>query len=356
MAVTLRHIAEAVGVSTMTASRCLRGSGRVDPATRRLIQDAARRLGYFKQHGALTAKSRPPTDRGLRVLLPILQYNANGVESPHGRAVVRGLRARLEETGGRLVMESVTSLADLLAVCKSQRLHAIVLRDQLPEEWIARLRNRYPVIYAVATDSQSGVDCIYTNEHRSASEILRYLSARGHERIVWLGIMDHHTSHEQIPGVFPAIHTHGVRYGAWANITICRANPALQTLMILDRDWRTQSLTDVLREAREKILALSPRPTAIVTPADTIALEMIRVLGEAGLRVPQDISIIGYGGLETHAAHLTTVRMPMELLGRMIPELIERRLADPASLPMSFQLEASLQPGETVADISTRKK
>src|SRR5262249_10102174 len=137
-----------------------------------------------------------------------------------------------------------------------------------------------------------------------------------------------------------AVSVHGARHAAWANVAHCQLVGERLPLILEERDWRTQDLDTVVSRGVEKILALRPKPTAVVCSCDPIALSLTQILRARSFSVPQDFSIISYGGAEevrTSKPSITSVEMPMETIGRVIPELIERRQADPNAVPISVQ-------------------
>jgi DNA-binding LacI/PurR family transcriptional regulator len=147
---------------------------------------------------------------------------------------------------------------------------------------------------------------------------------------------------------------HGARHAAWANIAYCQLAGQKQPLILVERDWRTQDLDTVVVEGVRQILALQPRPTAVVCSCDPIATSLVAALRRRELKVPQDISIVSYGGsAEAKGAvpSISSVEMPMETIGKMIPELIERRLADPNAVPISVQFQTTLYQGASVSTV-----
>jgi DNA-binding LacI/PurR family transcriptional regulator len=363
MSVTLKHIADELGVSQMTVSRALRGVSRINHETRRRVREVAVRMGYQPIAGVML----PPTvrngkgDHTLRVLLPTIsrRIGADGGSWFLDR-MAASMRSRLEFCAGRLTEQHFPGIDDLLAECEEGHYHGVVLRQPLPQGWVRRLQKIAPVIYAVEFDHQLDVDSVYSNEHRSASMVLDYLGQRGHTDIAWLGILDRNAPFQVIFDALDestfadrqAISVHGARHAAWANIAYCQLVGQTQPLVLIERDWRTQDLNVCVEQGVDRILSLPQRPTAIVCSCDPIALSLMQILKARGLSVPDDISIISYGACEEARAArptLTAVEMPMETIGKVIPELIERRLADPNAVPISVQFQTTLWEGESVS-------
>ena len=234
-----------------------------------------------------------------------------------------------------------------------------MLRQPIPTDWLNVLREMLPIVYAVSYDHQAGVDSLYTNEHRSAAMIYNKLTDLGHREIGWFGIVDRHSATHQWGEMFESnclvdrlcCSIHAVRYAAWANLAYCQVSRFKQPMILVERDWRFQSLEDAVRDAVDQFLQLRPQPTAIVTPADEIGLTMIDILQQRGLKVPDDVSVVSYGSTikgQHDTPDIASVILPMAAIGKAIPELIRRRLADPNALPVSMQLETDFLDGRSL--------
>lgn len=363
MPVTLKHIADELGVSQMTVSRALRGVSRIKPQTRQMVRETAIRLGYQPIGGVML----PPTVRSgkgnhtLRVLLPTISRRI-GAESGSWwlDQMVLAMRGRLDLSNGRLVEQHFSEFDDLIKEYQRGRFHGVVLRQPLPNAWVKRLLELAPVIYAVEFDHQLGVDSVYSNEHRSAAMVLDYLWSHGHRQIAWFGVLDRNSPYYVVNDALSeasvadrqAISVHGARHAAWANIAYCQLASQKQPLVLVERDWNTQDLDTVVAQGLERILACNPRPTAVVCSCDPVALSLADALKRRELHVPKDMSIVSYGGSEevrTAGPSITSVEMPMETIGRVIPELIERRVADPQAVPISVQFQTTLYEGKSVS-------
>ncbi|HTS19545.1 MAG TPA: LacI family DNA-binding transcriptional regulator [Verrucomicrobiae bacterium] len=369
MSVTLQHIAQEVGLSTMTVSRALRGVSRINPETRRRVREAAQRMGYQPISGVMFAPSvrGGKGDHSLRILLPTVtrRIGADGGSWWLDR-MASAMLARVRLSNGRLVEQHFEDIEGLLLECERSRYHGVVLRQPLPHSWVERLLKMTAVAYAVEFDHQLGVDSVYSNEHRSAAMVLDYLTQRGHTHITWFGILDRYSPYQVIFDALDetrmsdrqAFTVHGARHAAWANIVYCQLARDQQRLVLVDRDWRTQDLDSTVARGLDQILAMRPRPSAIVCSCDPIALSLVKLLADRKLDVPGDISLLSYGGSEEVRAvtpPITSIEMPMETIGRVIPELIERRLADPQAVPISVQFETTLREGGSVSTTGRRK-
>jgi LacI family transcriptional regulator len=366
MPVTLKDIADELGVSQMTVSRALRVVSRTSPETRRRVREVAARMGYQAIQGVM---GRPAVRSGkgnhsLRLLIPTVCCEVNKDAGAWWLdRLVSAVRRRLVLSNGMLHVEHYPDIESLKEAYRAGRYHGLVLRQPLPHEWIEELLEIGPVIYAVEFDHQLGVDSVYSNEQRSAGMVLDHLSRMGHERVAWFGILDSYAPWQVIFAARDdssvtdrqAFSVHGARHAAWANLCYCQLSGQQLPLILLHRDWRSQGLEEVVEAGLDRILAIQPDVTAIVSSADVIGVAMMNALRQRGLDVPKDISLVTYGAsswAREADPPLTAVEMPMETIGKLIPELIERRLADPEAVAISVQFETKLHYGQSVRDIT----
>ncbi len=368
MSVTLKDIAEEAGVSPITVSRALRGVGRIGQETRRKVWGTATRLGYQPVDYVIIP---PPVKRGkadhsLQLLAPSVGSHLHDTSgSLFLNRLFAGLDQRLRASNGCVLMGHFDTVDDLIRTWKKHGYQGLVLRQQLPRSWIRALQRIGPIVYAVEFDWQAGVDCVYSNEFRSTADVLSEVHQRGHRSIAWLGILDVYAPHQvvfssneklEITDYLANTTSHGGRLAAWAHLCNFPPPGVHSHLVVVQRDWREKNLSQTISEGIERILKIEPRVTAIVAASDPVALEVLRQLQARGIKVPDDISLISYGGGEELLQVNPTpasVTIPVETIGRVIPELIERRLAFPDATPVSIQFETLFDSGKTLATISS---
>lgn len=368
MSVTLKDIAEEAGVSPITVSRALRGVGRIGQETRRRIWRTATHLGYQSVDYIIIP---PPIKRGkanhsLQLLAPSVGSRLHDASaSLFSNRLLAGLDQRLRASNGCVLMGHFDTVDDLVRTWKKYGYHGIVLREPLPRAWIRALQAIGPVVYAVEFDWQAGIDCVYSNEFRSTANVLREVYDRGHRSIAWLGVLDSYAPHQvvfsaneelEITDYLANTTSHGARLASWEHLCSFPPPGIHSHLVIVDRDWRKKDLAQTVAEGIDRVLKLDPPVTCIVAASDPVALEVLRQLQRNGIRVPDAMSLVSYGGgEELRKVELTpaSVQIPSETIGRVIPELIERRLAFPDATPVSIQFETVFDPGKTLSNLST---
>jgi len=351
--VTMAKIAARVGVTKMTVSRALRGVGRISPAMRDEIRRTAGRMGYLAGNRGILAA---PTHRGSGDLrMSLLLMESPDPKNELSQELLRGLNDRLALCRGRITHIGTATREETLRAWDEHRAHGLVVRRLLPPTWVAAFRRRGPVVYATSNDVYSGVDSVYCAEMRMAALVEEYLARHGHRHVAWYSFFDRHESPEindEKTGDLRFGSIHGPRYAAWS--FVARYNPlhATHKVIIQERDWERDSMEQMAARGLNAILSAHPRPTALVASTVYIGHALLREAQARGLRVPGDLSLIMYGGAREareSSPPLTCVVLPHYNIGRAIPELIERRLADPDAIPVSLQFEATIEDGATVA-------
>lgn len=328
---TQRELAAHLGLSYATVSRVFNGDGRVTEPTRRRVLQEAERLG-FRGHALA---------RALRLkksfALGLVGANTGGYWSN----VVAALERRARELGYHVIichrgrdegsMEQIRFLLDrqvdaLIVAPHPTREDPAVLREVTESGTpLLLLNNRlsgFPAHY-VGTDSLTGM--------RRACE---HLIALGHRRIACAaGPEGEYTAMCRVNGYREALQAAGIPYvEEW----ICHAG------------WN-QAAGEV---AGPRLLALSPRPTAIVAANDDVAIGVYLEARKAGLRIPEDLSLVGYSGDRTGsllATPLTTVRQPVDALGRRAAELLLELMGGEHDCLVAEELEDELVIRESCA-------
>ena len=316
MAVTIKDVARAAGVSVASVSRALNGHENVTPETRERIESVARELRYMP-HGAARSLITKRTQT-IGAVLPDLygeffselirgmdvaaQRNRLHllVSSTHGSAseTARALRALQGRVDGLLVMSPYAD-ADLLA-------------DNLPAKLPAVLMN--------TRVSGAAYPSLIIDNYAGAYAMVRHLVERGYRRIALIAGPEQNFDAQErrrgyatalkqfLPGadeiVLPGDFTEGAGY---------RAAQALQ--------------------------AGPDRPDAVFAANDTMALGCLFALNEAGVRVPQDIAVVGFDDIPIAryvTPALTTVRVRIAELG----ERATARLVGAIERPDSARPEA----------------
>lgn len=319
---TIRDVAREAGVGVGTVSRVLSGRPGVALATRTRVEAAMERLGYQPSPVA-RALSRRRTQT-LDVLVPPLTDYVFA-------EVLRGIEQGLADTEYTLVIRTVERAADRERVfrqcCMSGRADGAVIISLIPTpELVDRLRGGFPaVLVDVAYPGLSSVGVDHTT---GATQAVQHCISLGHRRIA---LIDYHP--DPFTPVTPTARQQGYRVAlAEAGLIAPAAYEQLTTYS-----------PEAGAAALDALLAIPEPPTAVIAGSDLHAVGVLDAAERHGRRVPDDLSVVGYGDIRlAQYLELTTVRMPMRLLGQRAVELLFAALAEPSSPPRMIHLPTEL--------------
>ncbi|MBN9106192.1 MAG: LacI family DNA-binding transcriptional regulator [Propionibacteriaceae bacterium] len=327
MKVTLKDVAARAGVSEATASKAVNGRGDIADATRSAVLDAAAALGYFpaKRLDPVTARST-------------ITAITDAIDPSYGVEVLRGLVEEGDRRGIDIVphIESETvepsrSPNEWEATHLAPRsigIVTMVYRARGPVFEVARRRG-IPVIaidpYVVSKDADVTISATNWEGGKLATEHLLEL---GHRRIALINGLS-----EFLPGIE---RMHGYR-AALEEAGVSAGNDNL----IFDGRYTFGSGFD----AAEEIMRLPDPPTAVFALSDRMALGAIRAFETHGVRVPADISVIGFDnspGAELMTPALTTIAQPLSDMGRLAVRTLQDMSAGHPATSTRIKLATSL--------------
>jgi LacI family transcriptional regulator len=297
---TINDVARLAGVSKKTVSRVINRSPLLNPDTRKRVEDVIGEIGYIPN----------PQARGLALRRNFLIGLVH--DNPNAQTVMNVQQGMLEALRGSefemvvrpLDRGSATMLQDLRHFLERQRLFGVLLMPPISEnDSVAALCDsigcRYVRMGSVALDDTDHM--VASNDREAVCAATEYLISQGHRRIGLVG------------------GPHGFRSARERRLgfedALANAGIALPRSMIADGNYTFDSGL----VAAERLLDLTPRPTAIFSSNDEMAAGVIHAARQRGLDIPRDLSIIGFDDTPI-AAHvwppLTTVRWPIASMAR----------------------------------------
>ena len=306
---TIADIARLAGVGVGTASRALRGQPNVSPETRRRILEVAERHSYVPSPTAATLKGG--RTRRVAVVVPHLSRWFFG-------EMLEGIEAVLREAGYDLLLYHVGNLEErrrFFEQLPARRKVDAVMVVGFPVEEAERKRLELMLgVHIVAAGGQHEVyPHVCIDDEQAGRRAMGHLLALGHRRIA----MVEATDPEQ-----PA--QPSGRSAAYAR-ALAEAEVAYDPDLVVTTDWGGEEGA----AAMAQLLTLRDLPTAVYAHSDEVAFGVLRTLRRAGLRVPEDVSVVGIDD-HPHAAllELTTVRQEVrhqgELAARMLLGLLRK--------------------------------
>lgn len=317
---SLADVATIAGVSISTVSKVANGGADVSDATRERVERILKERGYVatrKRKGSLT----PVT---------IL---ARDMHSPYTLDVFRGaLDAAAEaqiDVGIARHPDSPGDLRWIDEIAAAGRRGIIAITSTLDAAERARIaRHGLPLVVIDALNKpDEKTYSIGSTNWAGGLAAAEHLLELGHREIVMLcGYERAHASQARSSGFRAALNAAGVRHGAES---------------VVAGDFTYDSGLEIASE----VLARTERPTAILAASDFQALGAIEAARRAGLRVPEDLSVVGFDDLiiaQISSPPLTTVRQPIKQMGAAAVETIVALIAGSTGRPHHTELATSL--------------
>jgi LacI family transcriptional regulator len=320
----MRDVAAAAGVSLATVSRVLNQLPGIAPETRRRVEQAIEELGL---PGPRPRGGTPkPVEGAVYVRCPYVLTDYFGL-------IVSSIAETLDRHGRQVVLNAGEAVANdpVLQSLASQRPigGAILILPPEPSGDLVRLSSRrFPfVVVDPRTALPRDIPSVSAAHHAGARQLTTYLTGLGHTRIgVIAGPREWLAADARLSGHVAALADVGILL-----------DPSLVR--------HDEPTTAHGYRAAGELLDSTPRPTALVAFNDKVAVGALQAASERGLSVPADVSIAGFDDLDLARAttpQLTTVRQPLQEMGRMAVSLLIRLLDRHALEALHVELATEL--------------
>ncbi|MFD1505086.1 LacI family transcriptional regulator [Georgenia yuyongxinii] len=333
---TLREVASVAGVDVSTASRALRTEtrGTVKSETLERVVATAEALGYRANPFARGLKDHRSMTVGM--LIPDL---ANPLFPP----IVRGIEDGLGEHGYVAILANTDMDPDrerhLLDLFLERRVDGLFLATALRSYPLIEkvVESRIPTVLVNRTMDDKRVSMVTTDDYHGMGLALRHLVNLGHKRIAFVGAA---------PSTSTGYNRHKY-FLAWMD----RLGLPLDEELLVTAPWFNKQSG---AEACDELINRGREFTAIIAASDMIALGCYSSLRAHGLKIPDDVSVVGYNGsrwCDEFNPPLTAVHVPKYDLGRAAADLMLSLLQGPDTEPSRVFLDTSLQVRESTRQI-----
>jgi DNA-binding LacI/PurR family transcriptional regulator len=301
---TLADVAKQAGVSIALVSLVMREAPGASPASREKVFRVARELGYVPDSRARTLR------QGRSQLLGVMF----GVQQPFQADLVEGIYAAAEVAGYDVVLSAVTDTRGedrAIRTLLADRCEALILLGpRSPRAWLAEVAHRLPSIVVTRTVRHPDIDVIRTADAQGIGLAVDHLVSLGHTQIAHIDGGSAPGAEQRRRGFRTAMQRHGLA-------------PQLVSGGHSERDGA---------DATERLLAGPHPPTGILAFNDRCATGVLDTLHRAGVRVPGDVSVVGFDDIHLAGfSHidLTTVRQDAPLMARLAVERAIGRIGSP---------------------------
>lgn len=337
MNVTIKDIAERAGVSMMTVSRVINNSGYVADKTRKTIQAVINELHYKPNlfaRGLINKKSS-----FIYVIVP-------DIANPFYADLTKGVETIARQNGYNIILSSAhwdeeMECEQIEAAMSSMAEGIILVLPKLSARKISLYAKRIPLVLVDKYCRSKSFDTIYTDQGKGVRLGVEHLIQLGHKRIAFI------TGAKEV-------YNSRIRQKGYEQTMLKHDLPVHESL-IFDGDFSfesgEQAFITMLDLPKEK------RPTAIFSASDLMALGFIRGAVNNHLRIPEDISIVGFDDIFLASVTnppLTTVRHPYIKMGREAMNHLLSSLKDPLEKFENPVLENTLMIRGTTAPITSR--
>ena len=326
---TLKDVARAAGVSQSTTSRALSGEGYVAAAVRDRVLSTAAQLGYVPH--AMARSLRKQVSRSVGVVVSDLRntFYADLAAGVAARARAHGYAVMLVDDQGSA--EDELSAAETLLTTRTAGVVVTPVSATATSYLVAQ---HVPVVEVDRQFSPGRCDAVVVDNRAVAARVTEHLIGLGHRRIALLiDETDWTTGAERARGYREALRSAGLP-----------VDPAL----LVAAGW------DVVgaRRAAVALLTRRDRPTALFAANNVLAEGLWRAVGDLGLRVPEDISVVSFDDarwMSMVSPGVTAVAQDVVALGAAAVDLLLERVADPEREPRTVVLEAEIVPRGSTA-------
>ncbi len=301
---TMKMVAERAGVSTALVSLVMRGAPNVSDHRRARVLAAADELGYRPNVLARNLASRRTNTIGVVL---------NDFHNPFFAEVADNIQAAADRIGYRLLYgngkHSVDGEAEAVETFLQFRVDGIILVGSMDAASMEQAAKSAAVVVVGRSEHGERVDTANTDDRVGANLAIDHLVALGHRRIAHVDGGDGAGASDRAAGYRDAMHRHGLG----------------GHILIAAGDYTEEGG----QAAAVQLLAASPRPTAVFASNDLSAIGTLDAFTTAGLRVPDDVSLVGFDNTAMTAmsyVSLTTVNQPTDELGQAAVDLLIRRL------------------------------
>jgi LacI family transcriptional regulator len=332
---TIREVAETAQVSISTVSNVLHGKhGFYSAETAERVWQAVKQLGYRPNHIARSLACQ----RTFTIGIVVETYIGNVSHNPYFGFMLDGILhgASLREYQVKIVRVPVDNPEKAMDYIADGSVDGVVLVALFVDSPVLPLvaKSGIPAVVAGSAPPAANLPCVDVDDVSAIRRAVHWLVELGHRRIGLItGDMRQWSARRRQQGYLLAMHELGIKpEPAWC----------------YEGDYRLQSGQTGI----EPLLRAEPPLTAVICSNDKMAVGALKMLNQLGVKVPQDLSLIGFDDAEESAIvspALTTFRQPVFEIGLKAAELLLQQIETGTPTPHNLLLPAELVVRQTVA-------
>ncbi len=319
--VTIQDVAKTAGVSVSTVSRVLNGKVDVASETQDRIRSVIDNLGYTTNLAARSMRSFKKNMVGL--IMPDIAY-------PFAIEVMKGVNRAIAESEFDLMVYTTGDVRKTGRASHEQK-YVSLLNNSITDGVIivapvtGEFSTDAPIVSIDPLMSDPNYPSVHATNHQGATDAMNYLLGLGHRRIGFIsGRVELESSNRRLKGYRDSLKSAGI---------------AMDEKLIASGDYTTETAVLCARE----LLSLDQPPTAIFASNDQAAMGVFQVAREMGLRIPQDLSVIGFDNImESKYMGLTTVDQFISEMGFVATQMLFRLINDEPLDTQTYKMQTQL--------------
>lgn len=341
---TLKEIAAEAGVSVATVSYVLNNSAKVSDETRQRVEKIIKETGYRSN---ILAKSLRKNHSSLIGVI------VEDVTVWHTAYIIDGINALAEEKGYQTILSNLRMLSkiesrfediskfqkdidkavDILLGMQVDGIIYVGMHDRLIQHVLEDVKK--PVVYCYCYTTNEGSSVRYSNE-RSAYQMTGQFLEKGHKDFgVMMGLLSSEPAKFRLAGIKKALE---------------EAELVLREENILQGEWKFKKA----KEEAQKLFKRPDYPRAIIAMNDEMAMGVMAAASEAGLAIPQDVSICGFDNADiVHYAKpkLATVDRPLHEMGYRSMDILTEKIENNQTGDINITLPCHIIPGQSIRQL-----
>ncbi|MDR1149164.1 MAG: LacI family transcriptional regulator [Spirochaetaceae bacterium] len=304
--VSIKDIAKQAGMSPSTVSRVVNGKKYVNPAKRDKILKLIEETGYVPNNAARSMVLRRSFTVGI-----VVPDTFNMFQRQLFSIIERHLYSFGYHTLFFFVKFDGSSEEEFLNRVRSEKLDGIIMLHEIQGNRFYDYITRTKLPIVTATFSRSQISSIHVNEEQASFDGVSHLINLGHRKINMITGREFSFGRQRTEGFFHALESMGIDRD--------------ETRVVFVKHYTAEFGMYGMRE----LLLRNKDFSAIFAATDELAIGAIRVLRDEGLRVPEDVSVVGFDDIEIsdfYLPRLTTIRQPLDEIGGQAALILHRHI------------------------------
>jgi LacI family transcriptional regulator, galactose operon repressor len=327
---TIRTVAARAGVSIKTVSRVMNEPGSVAAETRERVLAAAAELNFVPDQRARAMRSGRSGVVGF--LSDVI------ATTPYSVDIVRGVEDALAEHGMSLLIGNTENRPDdlphIMRSFRASRVEGVVFATMFhrrADEFSAR--DNLPAVLVNCFADAGSVPTVLPDDEAGGYAVGRHLLSLGHRRIAYLTLP-------------PDAEATKLRHAGLARAFAEAGETFPADLIVIGQQGSPDFDPSFAYEVAARLLSRAERPTAIFCGNDEMALQVYNAAAALGIRIPDELSVVGYDDYHLFSLGLrpalTTVVLPYRRMGEIAAELLIKRIKDDAAKAETIRVEGPL--------------